>query len=106
MKHWKSILFAAAGLSLASCSEEPTQVGGQNQAKPEEKKVTLYTWENYFDPEVWEQFTEETGIELEVLFYESTEELVANMQSKPQSYDVLITDDITVSHLQELALLR
>ncbi len=70
------------------------------------KSVRLYSWDEYFDPEVLEAFTEKTGIAVEYQVYGGSDELQANLQSRPGEYDVVVADDVTVSELIELRLVR
>ncbi|CAN5484518.1 ABC transporter substrate-binding protein [soil metagenome] len=58
------------------------------------------------DPEMIEAFTAETGIEVEYKTYGGTDELQAQLHSNPGDYDLIVTDDLNVSELIELRLIR
>lgn len=102
----KQLLGVIAILGIVACGAkktEETDRGGQVLTAPE--KLTLYSWSEYFDPEVLDAFTKQTGIAVDYVSYEDADELEARLQSEPGRYDVVVTDDLGVDRLKELRLL-
>ncbi len=70
------------------------------------KEITLLSWSEYFDPEVIEGFTEESGIAVNYVTYDDPDELEAMLLSRPGEFDVVVADDVSISRLAELRVLK
>ncbi len=70
------------------------------------RALTIFTWGDYLSPVLTERFTEDTGIAVEVVTFENSDEMLAKMLSEPERFDVITTDDYTLKQLKELSLLR
>ena len=110
-----SALVAATGL-LAACgggvtdSAAPAQ-GAESPAgefvPATSGEMTLYTWSDYFPEDLAKKFTDETGIELTVDYYDSNETLEAKLRaSNGAGYDVVVPSDYMVQTLVAAGLLQ
>jgi len=105
IKNWKFL--AGALLGLASCSQEKAEnTRAEAPPEPTPEVLRLYSWSDYFDEEVFEQFEEETGIKVDYVVFEDTDEMVAKLRSEPGHYDVIVADDTMISGVAELKLVR
>src|SRR5688572_17894481 len=80
MKKW--LMFAAV-LVLAACSEkQETESTGKAEASDNAsaQKVVIYNWTEYIPELVLQEFTKETGIEVEYATYESNEAMYAKLK--------------------------
>ncbi len=67
--------------------------------------LTLLTWEGYFPKSVLEDFSEIYDAEIELLYFETADELRGKLVSHPERYDVLVMDDTTLQRLKQDRLL-
>ncbi|MFT4232532.1 MAG: extracellular solute-binding protein [Leucobacter sp.] len=108
-------LTAASALALTACgggvTDAPTESEGEGSASTEyveatSGEVNLYTWSDYFPEELVEKFTDETGITLNVDYYDSNESLEAKLRaSNGAGYDVVVPSDYMVEILKNDGLL-
>ncbi|ASC69400.1 Spermidine/putrescine-binding periplasmic protein 2 [Halomicronema hongdechloris C2206] len=103
-----------ASLALANCRQNITNV--QSEAPPSatptgtgngnDGKLYVYTWANYTDQALMDQFTEATGIEVVVNTYESNEAMLAKLQAGGGSnYSIVYPSDYMVIKMRNLELL-
>ncbi len=90
------------GLCLAGC-EKKDESAALPPVPAGEQIVSLYTFDEYTDPELIKEFTARTGITVEMKFYDETDEMVENLKSNPGEYDVFLTED---GYIQLLAAKR
>lgn len=91
MKKTLAVLLALAMLvvSLAACS------GSSAQSSSEE--LVLYTWEAMFPQEVLDAFTEETGIKVNYVNFDTDETMLAKLEAaEGGEYDLIIADDYII----------
>lgn len=60
-------------------------------------RVVLATWPNYYNPENFEAFTEETGARVQVNVFGSNEEMLAKLQAGGSSWDVFVPTNYTIT---------
>ncbi len=99
----KTLLAMAVSLALlvSGCGEKaPT--GGETR----ERVVRLFNWKDFTDTSLLQEFEEETGIRVELLEYETSQEMIAAIQSKPDSYDVISADTSLIPLLSELRMIE
>ena len=95
---WPFLLGSAVGL-LSGCGEKtavqsiPTASAREVSTSAAEKVVTIYTWDEYLNPALLTEFEERTGIRVERLNYESSDEMVEGLKSEPGRYDLFVTED-------------
>ena len=116
----KSILTLSAtiafSLLVSSCHKAPdgestsTKEASAALAEPQstsqKQSVTIYTWEDYFSPEVLTDFTQTTGIDVNVESFEDSDGIESDIRSNPGKYDIIVMDGDTVDKLRELQLLH
>jgi len=93
------LMLAAATIFLGACTKKE---GAANATK----KVHLAIWSNYVTPETLQEFTKQTGIEVDVSNYSSNEELLAKLQAGASGIDVAVPSDYMVATMAELGLVE
>lgn len=100
---------AVAGMALSNCRGGVSDVqsgDAAGTASGDDGKLRIYTWADYTDDEVVQQFTEATGIEVEVDLYESNEAMLAKMQAGGgDQYSIIYPSDYMVAEMRDLGLL-
>lgn len=102
---------ALAGVALANCRSNitaPTSDAANPPAAPTGDADTLYiyTWTSYTDPDLINQFTEETGIKVVVDIYDSNEVMLAKLQGGGgNAYSIIYPSDYMVAEMLDLDLL-
>lgn len=101
----------ASLLLFTACSD--TETSAESTAPPpleplprEEKVLNLYSWSDYFDLDVLEEFRQETGIRVNYVTFGSTDEMEAKLKSEPGKWDVIVADDSILDQMWELKLIR
>lgn len=59
-------------------------------------KIYLYTWVEYIDPAIKDQFKEECGVEVVETNFDSNETLLATLQAGGADYDIIVPSDYMV----------
>ncbi len=104
-------LTASLGVLGVSCSKQnpPPAPASEESASADigegEKSVTIFTWEEYFDPEAIEAFEQETGIAIEFVYYENIADMKAQIEAAPDAFDVVVSDGASIAEMRELRLL-
>ncbi|MEL7502637.1 MAG: extracellular solute-binding protein [Cyanobacteria bacterium J06554_6] len=102
---------ALAGVALSNCqgggvSDVQSDASGETASGGDDGKLYIYTWADYTDDEVVQQFTEATGIEVEIDLYESNEAMLAKMQAGGgDKYSLIYPSDYMVAEMRDLELL-
>lgn len=81
-------------------------LSGCSSAKANQPTVNVYNWGEYIDPELNEQFEQQTGIHVNYQTYATNEELYAKLKSGGVSYDVIIPSDYMVARMIEEGLIQ
>ncbi|MCC7145278.1 MAG: spermidine/putrescine ABC transporter substrate-binding protein [Phycisphaeraceae bacterium] len=78
------------------------------KAKDKPVEINVYMWSEYIDPAITEEFEKETGIKVNLSYYESTEEMKAKLQHAAgvSQYDVVVADTPSVPMLIRLGLVQ
>lgn len=95
-------IFVWGSLSLFACTKKSDSTGSEQGAKI----VNLAIWSNYVSPELLQEFTKKTGIQVQVSNYSSNEELLAKLQAGASGYDVVVPSDYMVFTLGKLSLMN
>ena len=61
--------------------------------------VSVYNWGEYMDTDLFDEFTEQTGIRVNYSTYESNEAMYTKLRSGSVNYDVIIPSDYMISRL-------
>jgi len=72
----------------------------------ETKKLYLYSWTQYMDPDIIQQFEDKYDVEVEQIYYESLQEMYAHVRATPGHYDVVIPSSYYVPRMIEDGLLQ
>ena len=98
---------AIAGGLVTACDNKVEELSSVAQPEAvEEKVVTVYTWEDYFDVETFAGFEEKTGAKVVYKTFESTDEMEAKLLSEPGEYDVIVADDSILDQMAEQRLIQ
>jgi spermidine/putrescine transport system substrate-binding protein len=101
---------ASTGLLLANCanqiSSRPSSSPSPSNAPTDPKTLHIYSWANYIDAPLIQDFKDKTGITVTVDLYDSNETMLAKLQSGGGSaYSIIYPGDYMVSQMVELDLL-
>lgn len=93
---------APAAPSGGEATEAPA--GGETSERCGDKskladKIYLYTWVEYIDPAIKDQFKEECGVEVVETNFDSNETLLATLQAGGADYDIIVPSDYMVQIL-------
>ncbi|MCF0145501.1 MAG: ABC transporter substrate-binding protein [Eubacterium sp.] len=77
-------------LVFSGCGKEETE---------DENVVYVYNFGDYADPDVYDMFTEETGIEVVVDEYDTNEDMYPKVASGAAEYDVICPSDYMISKM-------
>ena len=69
-------------------------------------RVVFSTWPNYHNPVNMEEFTEATGVNVQINAFGSNEEMLAKLQAGATGWDVFVPTNYTLSYYVELDLIR
>ena len=69
------------------------------------EKIYLYTWVEYLDPAIKDQFKEECGVEVIETNFDSNETLLAALQAGGANYDIIVPSDYMVQIMIEEGML-
>lgn len=95
-------LVASLSLALAwACSRDsaPSPSSESKKRDGATRSLVLYTWADYVPGELLDRFARSTGIDVQYRSYENTDELTSELASRPELYDIIITDGYTVNRL-------
>src|SRR5690606_23496898 len=63
--------------------------------------ITVYNWGEYLDPELLDQFTEETGIRVIYETFDSNEAMMTKVEQGGTSYDVAMPSEYMIEKMKE-----
>ncbi len=86
----------AAGPTPAGLSAPPTDDNPCGDKSKLSKELQLYTWVEYIDPALKEQFETDCGVKVVETNYDSNETLLATLQSGSTGYDIIVPSDYMV----------
>ncbi len=100
-KFWKSIYMIIMAIAFASFLT--TGCGSSKEEKP---VLNIYSWADYYDPEVLAEFEKKYNCEITYDVYSNNEELLAKMQAGGAQFDVIQPSDYMVSTMLKLDMLE
>ncbi len=68
--------------------------------------VRLLNWKDFTDLDLLREFEEETGIEVELIEYETSQEMISRVQSRPDLCDLMVVDANLIPLLRELRVIE
>jgi spermidine/putrescine transport system substrate-binding protein len=69
-------------------------------------RLVFSTWPNYHNPVNIEEFTETTGVNIQINAFGSNEEMLAKLQAGATGWDVFVPTNYTISNYVELDLIQ
>lgn len=93
----------SSGVLAASAAQASTRV--LRPGKPGQKLVVA-TWPNYHSAENLKQFTEQTGIAIELRIFGSNEEMMAHLLTGRSGFDIVVATNYAVNAYGRMGLLR
>jgi spermidine/putrescine transport system substrate-binding protein len=102
---------AAGAIALANCRRSPfgarpSPYTPTADPADSDAPLHLYTWADYADDEVFDRFTQSTGIAVVVQTYDSNETMLAKIQAGGgQQFSILYPSDYMVQQMIALGLL-
>ena len=113
MKKWLVLLTLVL---ISSCSKHEAQnsaadasavVPAVNDVEPEKQKLVIFNWTEYLPESVLEDFTKETGIDVEYATYESNETMYAKVKLLDgKGYDIVVPSTFYVEKMRKEGLLQ
>lgn len=104
-KNWLKRAVALGGVATMTLSLF-TGCGSSEVAQEENPdSLNVMVWEGTWSEEVWEDFTEETGIEINVSYIDNTDTLLAKMVEGTSEYDLIDLEGAYVKSFVEGGLL-
>lgn len=109
---------------LSACGQQatpeaPTSQETEAPAEPQEPvsercgdpsmladELNFYTWVEYIDPEIKDQFEAECGVKINETNFDSNETLLATLQAGSTGYDVIVPSDYMVQIMIEEGMLE
>ena len=61
--------------------------------------VNVFNWYDYIDESVFEQFTEETGIKVNAMYFTTNEEMMVQVEANPGAFDVCFPSEYIVERM-------
>eukprot|EP01030_Chromulinospumella_sphaerica_P030786 gene30786-31344_t len=68
--------------------------------------LNVTTWPNYFSQENYDNFTKQTGVNINVNVFGSNEEMLAKLQAGSTGWDVFVPTNYTISTYKQLDLIE
>jgi spermidine/putrescine transport system substrate-binding protein len=109
MKKTLIYLLVLLALVLTACQPAATDTGGDvemdeggevselcGDTSKLADTIYLYTWVEYIDPEIMDQFEEECGVKVVETNFDSNETLLATLQAGGADYDIIVPSDYMV----------
>jgi spermidine/putrescine-binding protein len=98
---------AALTLTAAACGGDTDVAAPQAEcvAGQVDGDLRLYNWNDYMDPDIIADFTEEYGVRVVEDFYPSNEDMLARIVAGGTGYDVVVPSDYMIELMIEDALL-
>jgi spermidine/putrescine transport system substrate-binding protein len=98
---------ALSGMALSGCGWTLAEVRPVPAKRGAADELNIYTWSNYVDDALLENFTAQTGIKVIADTFESNEVMLATFQAgKGSAYSIIYPSDYTVAKMLELKLLQ
>ena len=97
-----SILTLAGLVALAGCSKP----AGSPGASGGKQKLHIYTWADYFKPELLKQFESDNNCEVVIDTFDSNEAMLAKVQAGATGYDLITPTSYTAKAMKREGLLQ
>lgn len=88
--HRAAVVALAAALALNACGGKPGPSGAGPAPHATHKTLNLFIWSDYLAADTLSNFEKETGIHVNVAFYDSNETLETKLLAGSSGYDVVV----------------
>jgi len=106
-KHISLILAGAVALTVTACGTEGTPSTSDNGANVQSGgEVNVYNWGEYIDESIFDDFTAQTGIQVNYQTYDANESLYSKLAAGSAGYDVIIPSDYMIGQMIEEEMLE
>lgn len=95
-----------AMLALAACSRTPSPTPAAARHADSARELNLYSWSDFFPPDLLADFTEETGTQVHLVVFPSQEALEATMLTGHSGYDVVVVSGDELGRLARTPVFR
>lgn len=108
LENWNLIVPLCLVVTLAACSKQDMGMDDlrSSQDSPEQRSIVLYSWAEYFNPEVLDEFHKTTGIKVDYRYYENNDEMFENLKSNSHQFHVVVMDDSSMERAIQLRLIQ
>lgn len=86
-------------------SKDAAQSGGRSLLRPP-TELSLLIWHEYISPDVVKDFEDANGVKVLITEASNSEEFKQTLSEEPSKFDLLVTDERTITELVSLKLLR
>lgn len=106
-----AMLFALAGCqsgggSSSTAGGSSSGAAGAESTGGEEKVLNIFTYATYFPDDILQEFTEQTGIQINYTTFESNEEMLMKLQAAGGgSYDIVLAGDYIIDMARQEGLI-
>lgn len=80
--------------------------GKSSEGEGDKTVLNVYNWGDYIEPELLDEFTEQTGIKVNYEEYATNEEMLAKVQSGTTAYDIIFPSEYMVEYMMANDLLE
>ena len=103
---WALLLAAVMGMTLlAGCGGSSSSSGDSTAQDEEVSSLNILVWGGMWSEEVFEDFTEETGIEVNISYIDNTDTMLAKLIEGDAEYDLIDLEAAYVQSFVEAGLL-
>ena len=95
MKKYAFVSAVAGMLLMAACAPAAQEAPGQAE-QPQGREMNILMWEAYIPQDIIDEFTEQTGIQVNQSFFLTNEDMFSMLQVQRGVYDVTFASDYMV----------
>jgi spermidine/putrescine transport system substrate-binding protein len=98
---------SGGGQPAASAGQGQTQAKSQAASSDEPRKLNIFIWSEYIDPDVVAEFEKQRNVKVRLDLYESNEEMVAALQTgRKGAYDLIVPTTYYIPSLVNMGLIE
>ncbi|MDR2456391.1 MAG: spermidine/putrescine ABC transporter substrate-binding protein [Deltaproteobacteria bacterium] len=91
----------------ASAGQGQSQAGGEPASSDEPRKLNIFIWSEYIDPDVVAEFEKAKNVKVRLDLYESNEEMIAALQTgRKGAYDLIVPTTYFLPSLISMGLIE
>lgn len=85
----KIMLLLTMVFLMISCGGSKEEKNTEGQVTQETKELNIYTWSDFIPDEIIEGFQKETGVKVNISYYDNNDVLIAKLMSGAKGYDII-----------------